>query len=178
VKRTWLPKDDGSQRPIGKPTFEDKIVQRAVSMLLEEIYEQDFYDFSYGFRRGRSPHQAIHDLRERCRTMNVHWVLDADVSGFFDHIDHRWLQEWLLRRVNDGSIRRLIGRWLKAGVLDGVDLTYSDEGTPQGGVISPLLANIFLHYVLDEWFVRQQFPETERRPKRTGKYRASSASTS
>jgi len=163
VKRTWLPKDDGSQRPIGKPTFEDKIVQRAVSMLLEEIYEQDFYDFSYGFRRGRSPHQAIHDLRERCRTMNVHWVLDADVSGFFDHIDHRWLQEWLLRRVNDGSIRRLIGRWLKAGVLDGVDLTYSDEGTPQGGVISPLLANIFLHYVLDEWFVREIQPRLKGR---------------
>lgn len=163
VKRTWLPKDDGSQRPIGKPTFEDKIVQRAVSMLLEEIYEQDFYDFSSGFRRGRSPHQALHDLRERCRTMNVHWVLDADVSGFFDHIDHRWLQELLQRRVKDGSIRRLIGRWLKAGVLDGVDLTYSDEGTPQGGVISPLLANIFLHYVLDEWFVREIQPRLKGR---------------
>ena len=163
VTRTWLPKDDGSQRPIGKPTFEDKIVQRAVSMLLEEIYEQDFYDFSYGFRRGRSPHQALHDLRERCRTMNVHWVLDADVSGFFDHIDHHWLQELILRRVNDGSIRRLLGRWLKAGVLDGVDLTYSDEGTPQGGVISPLLANIFLHYVLDEWFVREIQPRLKGR---------------
>jgi group II intron reverse transcriptase/maturase len=163
VKRTWLPKDDGSQRPIGKPTFEDKIVQRAVSTLLEEIYEQDFYDFSYGFRRGRSPHQALHDLRERCRTMNVHWVLDADVSGFFDHIDHHWLQEFLSQRVNDGSIRRLIGRWLKAGVLDGVDLTYSDEGTPQGGVISPLLANIFLHYVLDEWFVREIQPRLKGR---------------
>jgi group II intron reverse transcriptase/maturase len=163
VKRTWLPKDDGSQRPIGKPTFEDKIVQRAVSMLLEEIYEQDFYDFSYGFRRGRSPHQAIHDLRERCRTMNVHWILDADVSGFFDNIDHGWLQELLARRVTDGSIRRLIGRWLKAGVLDGLDLTYSDTGTPQGGVISPLLANIFLHYVLDEWFEREIQPRLKGR---------------
>jgi retron-type reverse transcriptase len=140
VERTWLPKDDGSQRPIGKPTFEDKIVQRAVSMLLEEIYEQDFHDFSYGFRRGRSPHQALHDLRERCRTMDVHWILDADVSGFFDNIDHSWLQELLSRRVNDGSLRRLIGRWLKAGVLEGVDLSYADQGTPQGGVISPLLA--------------------------------------
>lgn len=163
VERTWLPKDDGSQRPIGKPTFEDKIVQRAVSMLLEEIYEQDFYDFSYGFRRGRSPHQALHDLRERCRTMDVHWILDADVSGFFDNIDHSWLQELLSRRVNDGSIRRLIGRWLKAGVLEGVDLSYSDQGTPQGGVISPLLANIFLHYVLDEWFVREVQPRMQGR---------------
>ena len=163
VKRTWLPKDDGSQRPIGKPTFEDKIVQRAVSMLLGEIYEQDFYDFSYGFRRGRSPHQALHDLRERCRTGNIHWVLDADVSGFFDHLDHQWLQELLQRRVKDGSIRRLIGRWLRAGVLDGVDLTYSDEGTPQGGVISPLLANIYLHYVLDEWFVREIQPRLKGR---------------
>jgi len=163
VERTWLPKDDGSQRPIGKPTFEDKIVQRAVSMLLEEIYEQDFHDFSYGFRRGRSPHQALHDLRERCRTMDVHWILDADVSGFFDNIDHHWLQELLSRRVNDGSIRRLIGRWLKAGVLDGVDLSYSDQGTPQGGVISPLLANIFLHYVLAEWFVREVQPRLQGR---------------
>jgi group II intron reverse transcriptase/maturase len=163
VERTWLPKDDGSQRPIGKPTFEDKIVQRAVSMLLEEIYEQDFHDFSYGFRRGRSPHQALHDLRERCRTMDVHWILDADVSGFFDNIDHSWLQEMLSRRVNDGSIRRLIGRWLKAGVLEGVDLSYSDQGTPQGGVISPLLANIFLHYVLDEWFVREVQPRLQGR---------------
>ena len=95
--------------------------------------------------------------------MNVHWVLDADVSGFFDHLDHRWLQELLQRRVKDGSIRRLIGRWLRAGVLDGVDLTYSDEGTPQGGVISPLLANIYLHYVLDEWFVREIQPRLKGR---------------
>ena len=158
VQRTWLPKDDGSQRPIGKPTFEDKIVRRAVSMLLEEIYEQDFCDFSYGFRRGRSPHQALHELRELCRTRNVHWILDADVSGFFDNLDHKLLQEFIGRRVKDGGIRRLIGKWLNAGVLDGEDLTYSEQGTPQGGVISPLLANIFLHYVLDEWFVREVQP--------------------
>jgi group II intron reverse transcriptase/maturase len=158
VERAWLPKEDGSQRPIGKPTFEDKIVQRAASMIVGEIYEQDFYDFSYGFRRGRSPHQALHELRERCRTRDIHWILDADVSGFFDAIDHKLLQEFLKRRVNDGSIRRLIGKWLKAGVLDGEELSYAATGTPQGGVISPLLANIFLHYVLDEWFVCEVQP--------------------
>jgi group II intron reverse transcriptase/maturase len=158
VQRAWQEKEDGSQRPIGKPTFEDKIVQRAVSMLLEQIYEQDFYDFSYGFRPGRSPHQALHELRERCRTMNVHWLVDADVTGFFDNIDKRLLQDFIRRRVNDGGLRRLIGKWLNAGVLEGEDLTYSEKGTPQGGVISPILANIFLHYVLDDWFVREVQP--------------------
>jgi len=163
VQRTWLPKDDGSQRPIGKPTFEDKIVQRAVSMLLEQIYEQDFYDFSYGFRPGRSPHQAIRDLQELCWARNVRWILDADVSGFFDNIDHQWLQEFIRRRVNDGGIRRLIGKWLKAGVLEEGELSYSETGRAQGGVISPLLANIFLHYVLDEWFVCEVQPRMQGR---------------
>ncbi len=163
VERAWLPKDDGSQRPIGKPTFEDKIVQRAVSMLLEQIYEQDFYDFSYGFRPGRSPHQAINDLRDLCWTRNVGWILDADVSGFFDNIDQQRLQEFIKRRVNDGGIRRLIGKWLKAGVWEDGHLSYPETGTPQGGVISPLLANIFLHYVLDEWFVREVQPRLQGR---------------
>ena len=163
VERTWVPKDDGSQRPIGKPCIEDKIAQRAVSMLLEQIYEQDFYDFSYGFRPGRSPHQAINDLRDLCWTMNVGWILDADVSGFFDNIDKQLLQEFLKRRVNDGGIRRLIGKWLNAGVLEEGKLSYSETGTPQGGVISPLLANIFLHYVLDEWFVREVLPRMQGR---------------
>jgi group II intron reverse transcriptase/maturase len=163
VERTWLPKDDGSQRPIGKPTFEDKIVQRAVSMLLEQIYEQDFYDFSYGFRPGRSPHQAINDLRELCWKWNIRSILDADVTGFFDNIDKQLLQEFIKRRVNDGGIRRLIGKWLNAGVLDEGKLSYSETGTPQGGVISPLLANIFLHYVLDEWFVREVQPRMQGR---------------
>ena len=163
VERTWVPKDDGSQRPIGKPCIEDKIAQRAVSMLLEPIYEQDFYDFSYGFRPGRSPHQAINDLRDLCWTMNVGWILDADVSGFFDNIDKPLLQTFIKRRVNDGGIRRLIGKWLNAGVLEEGKLSYSETGTPQGGVISPLLANIFLHYVLDEWFVREVLPRMQGR---------------
>jgi group II intron reverse transcriptase/maturase len=163
VERAWLKKEDGSDRPIGKPTFEDKIVQRAVVMLLGAIYEQDFYDFSYGFREGHSPHQALHELREQCRGMNIGWVLDADVSGFFDNLDHGWLREIIKQRVNDGGILRLIGKWLNAGVLEGEIVMYPEKGTPQGGVISPLLANIFLHHVLDEWFVKDVKPRMKGR---------------
>jgi RNA-directed DNA polymerase len=163
VERVWLDKEDGRKRPIGKPTFEDKIVQRAVAMLLGAIYEQDFQDFSYGFREGRSPHQALNELREQCLGKNIHWIIDADISGFFDSIDHDLLREAIRHRVNDGSILRLIGRWLKAGVSDGGDLTYPEAGSPQGGVISPVVSNIFLHYVLDEWFVREVQPRMKGR---------------
>jgi group II intron reverse transcriptase/maturase len=152
VLRKWLRKEDGSQRPIGVPTFEDKIAQRAVAMLLGAVYEEDFYDFSYGFRPGRKPHDALHELREQSMGMKIGWILDADISGFFDSIDHAQLREVLRKRVNDGEIVRLVGKWLQAGVLEGDVLSYSDTGTPQGGVISPMLANIFLHTVLDEWF--------------------------
>jgi RNA-directed DNA polymerase len=158
VERVWLDKEDGSKRPIGKPTFEDKIVQRAVAMLLGAIYEQDFQDFSYGFREGRSPHQALSELREQCLGKNIHWIIDADISGFFDSLDHDLLREVLRQRVKDGSILRLIGKWLTAGVIEGSDLTYPEAGSPQGGVISPVLSNIFLHHVLDEWFVRDVQP--------------------
>ena len=163
VERVWLDKEDGSKRPIGKPTFEDKIVQRAVAMLLGAIYEQDFQDFSYGVREGRSPHQALNELREQCLGKNIHWIIDADISGFFDSIDHDLLREAIRHRVNDGSILRLIGRWLTAGVSDGGDLTYPETGSPQGGVISPVLSNIFLHHVLDEWFVRDVQPRMKGR---------------
>lgn len=152
VLRKWLKKEDGSQRPIGVPTFEDKIAQRAVAMLLGAVYEEDFYDFSYGFRPGRKPHDALHELREQSMGMKIGWILDADISGFFDSIDHAKLREVLRNRVNDGETVRLVGKWLQAGVLEGDVLSYSDTGTPQGGVISPMLANIFLHTVLDEWF--------------------------
>jgi RNA-directed DNA polymerase len=158
VQRVWLEKEDGSQRPIGKPTFEDKIVQRAVVMLLERIYERDFHDFSYGFRRGRSPHHALHELREQCVNMNLGWIIDADVSGFFDNMEHGHLREFLRKRVNDGGILRLIGKWLNAGVLDGEELIHPETGTPQGGVVSPMLANVYLHHVLDEWFVNEVQP--------------------
>jgi group II intron reverse transcriptase/maturase len=158
VERAWLDKEDGRKRPIGIPTFEDKVVQRAVAMLLGAVYEQDFYDFSHGFRPGHSPHQALHELRERCMNMNIGWIVDADVSGFFDSLDHGLLREVIKQRVNDGGILRLIGKWLNAGVLERDVLTYPERGTPQGGVISPLLANIFLHHVLDEWFVKEVKP--------------------
>jgi len=163
VERVWLDKADGGQRPIGKPTFEDKIVQRAVAMLLEAIYEQDFCDSSYGFRQGRSPHDALHALRERCMTEGIGWIVDADVSGYFDSIDGTRLREVLGKRVNDGRIMRLIGKWLHAGVMEEGVLTHPETGVPQGGVASPVLANIFLHHVLDEWF------ECEVRPRMQGR---------
>ena len=158
VERVWLDKEDGRKRPIGKPTFEDKIVQRAVVMLLEPIYEQEFYDFSHGFRKGHSAHQALHEIREACRHQNINWIIDADVSRFFDELGHDQLREFIKRRVNDGGIMRLIGKWLKAGVMEEGKLTYAEKGSPQGGVISPLAANIFLHYVLDEWYQQEVKP--------------------
>jgi RNA-directed DNA polymerase len=153
VKRHWLAKADGSQRPIGLPTLEDKIVQRAVTMLLGAIYEEDFHEFSHGFRPGHSAHQALSELREQCREQRINWIVDADVSGFFDSLGHDLLQEMLQRRVRDGSILRLIGKWLHAGVLDGETLLQPETGSPQGAVVSPLLGNLFLHQVLDEWYV-------------------------
>ena len=158
VRRTWIEKDDGSQRPLGIPAFEDKIVQRAVSMLMSAVYEQDFCAFSHGFRQGHSPHQAIKELREQCLKLNIKWIVDADVSKFFDQLDHSLLQQIIQKRINDGGILRLIGKWLNAGVLEEGKLSYVEQGTPQGGVISPLLANIFLHHVLDEWFENQIKP--------------------
>ena len=138
VERVWLDKADGGQRPIGQPTVEDKIVQRAVAMLLEAIYEQDFCDSSYGFRQGRSPHDALHALRERCMTEGIGWIVEADVSGYFDSIDGTRLREVLCKRVNDGRIMRLIGKWLHAGVMEEGVLTHPETGVPQGGVASPV----------------------------------------
>jgi RNA-directed DNA polymerase len=158
VKRTYLEKEDGSRRAIGMPVFESKIVERAVVMLMAAVYEQDFYDCSYGFRSGRSPHQALRELRNSCAWGDINWVVDADVSGCFDNIPKGQLLEVIRQRVNDGGILRLIGKWLNAGVLDGEELFYPEKGTPQGGVISPLLANIYLHEVLDKWFEQDVKP--------------------
>jgi group II intron reverse transcriptase/maturase len=137
VKRHWLSKADGSQRPIGLPTFEDKIVQRAVTMLLGAIYEEDFHNFSHGFRPGHSAHQALSELREQCWEQRISWIVDADVSGFFDSLGHDLLQEMLQQRVKDGSILRLIGKWLHAGVLDGETVLQPETGSPQGAVSAP-----------------------------------------
>ena len=159
VKRKHIPKDTkGETRPIGIPTFEDKIAQRAVVMLLEPIYEQDFYDSSFGFRPKRSAHQALQTVWEATMSVAGGYVLEVDIQQFFDTLDHKHLREFVLRRVRDGVLRRLIGKWLKSGVMEEGNLSFSESGTPQGGVISPLLANIYLHYVLDEWFEKQVKP--------------------
>ena len=163
VERVWIDKEDGRKRPIGKPTFEDKIVQRAVEMVLSVIYDVDFYDFSHGFRKGHSQHKALHELREQCLRLNIGWIVDADITGLFDNIDHSHLREIIKQRVNDGGILRLIGKWLNAGVMEEGTVTYPERGTPQGGPISPLLSNIFLHRVLDDWFVKEVKPRMKGR---------------
>jgi len=163
VKRIWLEKEDGKKRPIGIPALEDKIVQKAVETILNCIYEADFFGFSHGFRKGHSQHKALQELREQCIGRNINWILDADVSGFFDSIDHKMLQEVIRKRVNDGGIRKLVGKWLNAGVMEEGKLSYPETGTPQGGVISPLLANIFLHNVLDDWFIKEVEPRMKGR---------------
>jgi RNA-directed DNA polymerase len=163
VKRHWLSKADGSQRPIGLPTVEDKLVQRAVALLLGAIYEEDFHEFSHGFRAGHSAHPALSELREQCRAQGINWIVDAEVSGVFDSLDHGLLLELLQQRDKDGSLLRLIGRWLHAGVVDGETLLQPDTGSPQGAVLSPLLGNLFLHQVLDEWYVHMVRPRLKGR---------------
>ena len=152
VVRQWIPKSNGKLRPLGLPALEDKLVQRAVADLLESIYEQDFHEFSYGFRPGRSAHDALRDLRQGLQS-GIHHVIDCDISAFFDNLQHDKLLSILRQRVKDGRVLELIESWLKAGIMDGKELVFPDKGSPQGSVISPLLANVYLHEVLDTWFV-------------------------
>src|SRR4051812_46039415 len=160
VRRVHIPKGGSTTetRPIGIPTLEDKVLQRAVVMLLEPIYEQDFLDCSYGFRPKRSAHQALESFRNQLMDGRGGWVLEVDIRKFFDTLDHSHLRTFLQLRVRDGVLLRLIGKWLNAGVLEDGDLSFPEAGTPQGGVISPLLANVYLHYVLDVWFEREVKP--------------------
>jgi RNA-directed DNA polymerase len=167
VRRVHIPKagSRSQTRPIGIPTFEDKVLQRAVAMVLEAVYEQSFLDCSFGFRPGRSAHQAVQRVRNQAMEMAGKWVLEVDIRNFFGTLEHNLLQDIVRKRVRDGVLLRLIGKWLNAGVMEDGAIEYPEAGTPQGGVVSPILANIYLHEVLDEWFVRQVVPRLGGRAK-------------
>ncbi|WP_217651521.1 group II intron reverse transcriptase/maturase [Mariniphaga anaerophila] len=158
IRRAYIPKDKHSKRPIGIPTIEDKILQASVRKVIEPIFEGGFKDFSYGFRPGRSPHQAIDFMFRKVSFDKMHYIIDADIKNYFGSINQGLLRDFLDKRVNDGVVRKMINRWLKAGIMESGNISYPDEGTPQGGIILPILIDIYLHYVLDEWFSEQIQP--------------------